>query len=283
MSDNTPSPQAEKDAIYVVSDSEHERQRLQEQGESLKPFTVQLFNSSGIREGMHILDVGSGAGDVAFAAAEIVGSTGSVVGVDSNPAVLETARERAAAYGYNNITFQAGDIRTIKLDTSFDAAVGRAVLMYHRSPVETIRNILPWLTDGGIVAFLELDSSSGFISVPPSAYHQQLAKWMRNTVERAGMEAQMGLKLHQVYIDAGLPAPQMQYNAIVGGGPDWPGYKLYENLFRSILPAAEKLNVVTAAEVEVDKIAERLREETVSQNAVVMASAWVGAWTKKGG
>lgn len=70
------------DAIYIVPDSVRERKRLQEQADILNPFTVRLFENAGICEGMRVLDVGSGAGDVAFAAAELVGPNGSVIGVD---------------------------------------------------------------------------------------------------------------------------------------------------------------------------------------------------------
>ena len=44
---------------------------------------------------MRVLDVGSGAGDVAFLAAALVGLTGEVVGVDRALRGVETARERA--------------------------------------------------------------------------------------------------------------------------------------------------------------------------------------------
>ena len=52
---------------------------------------------------MKVLDIGSGAGDVAFAAAELVGSDGEVVGVDMNAEILETARARAQDAGLANV------------------------------------------------------------------------------------------------------------------------------------------------------------------------------------
>ena len=52
---------------------------------------------------MKVLDVGSGAGDVALTLAEFVGTEGSVVGVDVNPDILETAGTRAAEAGFNNV------------------------------------------------------------------------------------------------------------------------------------------------------------------------------------
>ena len=58
---------------------------------------------------MHVLDVGSGAGDVAFLAAELVGGSGAVVGVDRSLAALDTAHARAAERWLRNVSFLEGD------------------------------------------------------------------------------------------------------------------------------------------------------------------------------
>lgn len=76
---------------------------------------------------MRVLDVGSGMGDVALLAAELVGPTGSVVGVDTNPDALVAARRRAP----ENVNSVEGDIRHLELDGEFDAVVGRLVQHSH--------------------------------------------------------------------------------------------------------------------------------------------------------
>ena len=53
--------------------------------------TRRFFLRSGIAKGMKVLDVGSGAGDVALTLAEFVGPEGAVVGVDVNPDVLKNS------------------------------------------------------------------------------------------------------------------------------------------------------------------------------------------------
>ena len=63
-------------------------------------------------ETMCVLDVGCGAGDVAFLAAELVGSGGSVVGIDSSASALDTARLRADRLRLSNIAFIEADVRT---------------------------------------------------------------------------------------------------------------------------------------------------------------------------
>src|SRR5713226_1288348 len=103
-------------------------------GQLLYPSTKQLFVQAGITTGMKVLDVGSGAGDVALLLAELVGPTGSIVGVEVHATILETARARVQAAGLTNVSFITGDIRDVALDEEFDAVVERNVLIYLPNP-----------------------------------------------------------------------------------------------------------------------------------------------------
>ena len=93
--------------------SEGETERLIQQSQLYEAVTLRFFQEAGLVSGMRVLDVGSGAGDVAMAAAELVGAEGEVVGVDVNAAILETAQARVRELGFENIQFTAGDARTL--------------------------------------------------------------------------------------------------------------------------------------------------------------------------
>ena len=110
-----------------------------------------------MQKGMKVLDVGSGAGDVAFTLAEFVGPEGCVVGIDVNPDILKTAQARADEAGYSNVEFLAGDARTLELPDDFDAIVGRLVLLYMAEPAEALKRLTTLLRDGGIVAFQDTE------------------------------------------------------------------------------------------------------------------------------
>jgi ubiquinone/menaquinone biosynthesis C-methylase UbiE len=69
-----------------------------------------LFQHAGLGAGMHVLDVGCGAGDVSLLAAEFVGPTGTVVGIDSSRRAVDTARLRANRAGLPNVSFIEGDL-----------------------------------------------------------------------------------------------------------------------------------------------------------------------------
>ena len=91
----------------------------------------------------------------------------------------------------------------------------------------------------------------------------------------------MGFKLYQVFLAAGLPAPQLHLDAPLGGGPDWAGYAYMAAAMRSILPLMLKFGVATVEEVAIDTLAHRFLTEVVSQQGVVMLPTFVSAWSYK--
>src|SRR5262245_14692693 len=56
-----------------------------------------------LKPGETVLDLGSGPGLDCFLAAEQVGDTGRVIGIDMTPAMLERARRNAEKSGYRNV------------------------------------------------------------------------------------------------------------------------------------------------------------------------------------
>src|SRR5262245_2676904 len=104
---------------YVFGHAPQELARLEAQARIIDPVTRRFFEAAGITPGMRVLDCGSGAGDVAFLAADLVGETGEVVGADRSAAALETARRRAEGRGLRNVSFVAGDPALLTFDRPF--------------------------------------------------------------------------------------------------------------------------------------------------------------------
>ena len=266
---------------YALGRSAAETGRLIRQAQVYGPITRQVFASSGITVGMKVLDVGSGAGDVALLLADMVGPRGAVVGVETNPTILETARARVRAAGWTNVTFLEGDVHSIGLDEDFDAVVGRWILMYLPDPVAVLRRLLGHLRPGGVVAFQENDFTYPPTTFPQGPLHQQVVQWTTPPPGGGGPEQQMGSKLYRTYLDAGLPAPQLRLEAPIGGGEDWPGYAYVADTARSLLPMLERMGMVAAEDVDVDTLADRLRAEAVGLRGVQMLPIVVGAWSRK--
>jgi len=267
------------DAEYVMGRSAAETKRLQQQSELYTPPMRRLLEAAGITSGMKVLDIGTGAGDVALIVADMVGPNGTVVGIDSNPDILDTARTRTSSADWDNVSFMSGDLRNMELDHDFDAIVGRFVLMYLSDPGSAIKRLVQHLRPNGRVAFLEFDLTTQVRAMPDLSLYNQLVKWIYDTMRQARIEMHMGFKLHQAFRAAGLPAPQMRMEALMGSGPDWAGYDYLEQTFRSMLPATLKFGIATAEEVSIDTLADRLRKEVSQVDGVIMLSHVVGAWT----
>src|SRR5258705_6870284 len=83
--------------------------------------TVERLN---LKDGSAVLDVGCGSGASALPAAEFVGSSGSVLGVDLAEKLLERARAKAAQRQLQNVEFRLGDMTNLGFpDGHFDVVV----------------------------------------------------------------------------------------------------------------------------------------------------------------
>jgi ubiquinone/menaquinone biosynthesis C-methylase UbiE len=102
-----------------------------------------------------VLDVGSGIGDVSLLLCSLVGPTGEVVGVERDASSIARARARTEAAGFDNVSFLESDVTDVRAAGSFDAVVGRFILMYLPDPARTLRSLARLLRPHGAVAFLE--------------------------------------------------------------------------------------------------------------------------------
>jgi SAM-dependent methyltransferase len=79
--------------------------------------------------GERVLDVGSGAGTDSLVAAQMVGVSGRVVGVDMTPQMLAKARAAAAELGTDNVEFVEAEVEELPFaDASFDVAISNGVV-----------------------------------------------------------------------------------------------------------------------------------------------------------
>ena len=152
---------------YVLGHSKRELERLSAQERLIGPFSRQLLKLAGVLPGMRVLEIGTGAGDVAILAADLVGPTGRVIGVDIASLAIEQARTRIAILGLNQVSFQLGDPTVLTFDQSFNAIVGRYVLLFQADAATMLRKLDRHLRPGGVIVFHEPDWS--FIQSVPHA------------------------------------------------------------------------------------------------------------------
>jgi ubiquinone/menaquinone biosynthesis C-methylase UbiE len=105
---------------------------------------------AGIKNGDHVLDLGSGAGNDCFVARSIVGETGKVTGLDFTEPMILKARENCTKLNFKNVEFVAGDIEKMPFDNSlFDVVISNCVLNLVPDKSRAFKEIFRVLKPGG--------------------------------------------------------------------------------------------------------------------------------------
>jgi arsenite methyltransferase len=113
-----------------------------------------LVELVGLPSGAKVLDVATGTGWAALAAARTVGSTGQVVGVDLTPGMLEQARRKAAMAHLTNVAFREGDAQQLDFPPdSFDAVLCASAIFFLPDMLAAVREWQRVTKPGGQVAF----------------------------------------------------------------------------------------------------------------------------------
>ena len=157
--------------------------------------------------------------------------------------------------------------------------MGRLVLLDLADPASALKRLCRFLRPGGLVVFHEMDMTTARC-VPPVPLYDRVLYWLTETFRRGGVELDMGSRLFATFRRAGLPPPEMVLRAPIEGTLDSPAFAYVTSTLGSLLPMAERLGVVTAAEVQIETLADRLRDEVARLDAVVILPALVGAWTR---
>lgn len=103
-----------------------------------------------LKEGETVLDLGSGPGLDCFLAADSVGRTGKVIGVDMTPEMIERARQNALKGNYANVEFRLGEIENLPLpDDSVDVVISNCVINLSPDKRKVFQEMLRALRPGG--------------------------------------------------------------------------------------------------------------------------------------
>jgi SAM-dependent methyltransferase len=259
---------------YPFADRVAEDERLIAQGTLFDPLTRRLLQQAGLAPGMRVLDLGSGAGNVARLAAELVGPDGAVVGIERDPAAVALAQRRTDA---PNVEFRVADVQTLDgVEDGFDAVVGRLVLMYQPDPAAVLRRAATRVRPGGLICMHEADLDYLCASPRTPLWHQT-GTWFVEALEKAGIETRLGPALYTVFRAAGLPGPNLLVETFAEGGPGAPAWA-WANVVSATVPLMEQTGVATRTQVDPATLADRLLAETLACDGCVIGPPMTGAW-----
>jgi SAM-dependent methyltransferase len=241
--------------------------------------TQRLFVDAGIGAGQRVLDLGCGYGRVSALVADLVGPTGSVVGVDRDEPTLEMARSRE---GHRpTVTFVHADLDALDVEGEFDAVVARRVLMYLPRPAVTLATAAARLRPGGVIVVQE--HGPALHSPVKMPERDRLTALMWEMVRREGADLQIGFQLAPLLAGAGLAVEHVRADGIVTGpdGP-WQGHYPLAMIVRAVAPRLISTGVATEAELGLEGLEARLDAELAAAGVPHVGEVAFGAWGRKG-
>src|SRR6476469_977138 len=120
--------------------------RYEETARALEPASAHVVDLAQLVRGERVLDIGCGTGNAALCAAR---AGGEIVGLDPAVLLIEVARERAAAEGFE-IDFVVGQAESLPFDdATFDVVMSVFGVIFTADPDRAIREMLRVLRPNG--------------------------------------------------------------------------------------------------------------------------------------
>ena len=266
-------------ATYSLGSDDAELNRLEQQSARIAEPTRLLLREAGIGPGMRVLDLGTGIGDSAVILAELVGPSGSVVGLDNDPRMVETARERCA--GLAQVSFVVGDVTGTPPDGSYDAVVSRLLVLHLADPVAALRPYVDSVRPGGLMVTIDYDTRAAGAE-PAVPLVSRMFDLVAATLRSAGADPTIGSRLQAIHADLGLSdigaLAITQY--LPPDSPVGPG--LLRGVVGSLAPRMIDLGLVTEAELDLPTLASRLAAGLQESGSFFVPPTLAASWGRRG-
>ncbi|MGR6964790.1 methyltransferase domain-containing protein [Geodermatophilus sp. URMC 61] len=242
-------PHAAVDTAFAVGRSCGETARLQRQAEELAPESRYSIERTALGPGQRAIDVGCGPRGILELLVEFVGPAGRVVGLDSDPALLELAARFAAERGWDNVELICADARHSGLPSdTFDVVHARTLLIGLPQPADVLTELVRLTRPGGWVVGMEPDAEHP-VCHPPHPAVDRLSELLRRALARRGADPHLGRRLAELYRQAGLTDVTVEVRAPVCP----PGHSrrtVLADLVRSLRAPVLGLGLATERELE---------------------------------
>jgi len=263
---------------YLLGYRQAEQERLQRQAHQFAGESSWLFDQIGVTSGARVVEIGCGPSGCLRILSDLVGPSGSVVGVERNGDAVELARTLISEHGLRNVEVLESDARCTGLPrASFDYATARLVLVNVPQPEGIVAEAVALVRPGGWVAFHEADYVSHVCD--PSIYAwTRIVELLVEYSETNGIDPFVGRRLQGLLRNSGLI--DIQVKPIVYVYP--PGHvnrtillDFANNLSERVV--AQKL----IGESQLSEAKEELERHLADPNTLVVSHLFFQVWGRK--
>jgi ubiquinone/menaquinone biosynthesis C-methylase UbiE len=157
-----------------------------------------------IKPGMHVLDVGSGLGQLTYRLSKAAGVNGKCLGIERDVNQLTKAQEKFTA---SNLEFRQGDALQLPLGVNevgmFDAVHTRFLLEHLSNPAQAVSQMTIALKPGGRIFLFDDDHETMVLYPEPPGFKELWTAYMDSYVE-VGNDPFIGRKMPELLQDHGL-------------------------------------------------------------------------------
>jgi len=198
------------DPTYSLALGEAEIGRYRFMAQVARQTEAAEWGAAGIVAGARVADIGCGPGMVLLELADVVGSSGSVLGIDRGAAEIETAQSLIAEQGLTNATARQADAWDTGIDPgSIDVVNIRHVLAHNTA--ENQRRILVHALDllrpGGALYAVDVDLATSRTDPPDDDFRDLNDRYIAHLID-TGRDPSVGPKLGSLAASVGFDAVQ---------------------------------------------------------------------------
>ncbi|HEY0739488.1 MAG TPA: methyltransferase domain-containing protein [Herpetosiphonaceae bacterium] len=207
---------------------------------AIQEYRQKMLDLAPMLPGQCVLDVGCGVGHMALRFAEIVGSSGQVVGIDKSEIFIREAQRRAQQRNLA-VDFKVGDAQQLDLpDQSVDLCWTERVLMYVENPEQALDEMIRVLKPGGQLIIFDFDYDATIIDVKNRDLTRRIVRILSDSVPSSWI----GRQAQRLFKERGLQEVQATIPVIR------TNFTPYKMVFGGTLSQAVKDGLLDAEELD---------------------------------
>jgi ubiquinone/menaquinone biosynthesis C-methylase UbiE len=196
---------------YVLATGEAGAARLVLLNQVYAPDAERIMTEIGVPPRGRVADIGCGTGNTTRWFARKVGPEGEISAVDLSADQLAVARDSAETDRLSNIRFVNANAYDTGLPRNhFDVVHCRLLLCHLTRPLDALREMAATARPGGLIICFDLDIT-GLFSFPATDCYARAQELIAALSQRRGTDAQLGLKLPRIFLQAGLVEPETRF------------------------------------------------------------------------